>query len=222
MIKACIFDLDGVIVDTAKYHFIAWRKLANELGFDFTAEQNEKLKGISRMESLDLILSWGGVEKTAEERLALATKKNDLYLTYILKMGADEVLDGAQPFLRELQQLGLQIAIGSASKNATTILQQLGLAPAFNIIIDGNKVSKSKPDPEVFLRAAADLGLSPAECIVFEDAEAGIEAALAGGFYAVGIGDPAVLKDAHLVVPDFKGRSFKSMVEGIRLKKEIA
>lgn len=222
MIKACIFDLDGVIVDTAKYHFIAWRKLANELGFDFTAEQNEKLKGISRMESLDLILSWGGVEKTAEERLALATKKNDLYLTYILKMGADEVLEGVQSFLTELQQLGLQIAIGSASKNATTILQQLGLAPAFNIIIDGNKVSKSKPDPEVFLRAAAELGLSPTECIVFEDAEAGIEAALAGGFYAVGIGDPAVLKEAHLVVPDFRDSSFKSIVEGIRLKKEIA
>ncbi len=215
MIKACIFDLDGVIVDTAKYHYIAWRKLANDLGFDFTEKQNEKLKGISRMDSLDLILSWGQVEKSAAEKEALATKKNEEYRSYILKMDKGEILPGVLPLLEELQRRGIKLEIGSASKNAPVIIQQLGLADFFPTIIDGTKVEKSKPDPEVFQKAAVELGVDPTSAIVFEDAEAGVEAALRGGFHAVGIGDPAVLKAAHFIIPGFAQHDFPAILKGL-------
>lgn len=215
MIKACIFDLDGVIVDTAKYHYIAWRQLANDLGFDFTLQQNEKLKGISRMDSLDLILSWGQVEKSADEKLALATKKNEEYRSYILKMDEGEILPGVLPLLDELQRQGIKLAIGSASKNAPVIIQQLGLADFFPTIIDGTKVEKSKPDPEVFQKAAAELGVDPTSAIVFEDAEAGIEAALRGGFHAVGIGDPVVLEAAHFIIPGFAQFNYAAILKGL-------
>lgn len=215
MIKACIFDLDGVIVDTAKYHYIAWRQLANDLGFDFTEQQNEKLKGISRMDSLDLILSWGQVEKSAAEKEALATKKNEEYRSYILKMDEGEILPGVLPLLEALQRRGIKLAIGSASKNAPVIIQQLGLAEFFPIIIDGTKVEKSKPDPEVFQKAAVELGVDPTSAIVFEDAEAGVEAALRGGFHAVGIGDPVVLKAAHFIIPGFAEHDFPAILKGL-------
>lgn len=211
MIKACIFDLDGVIVDTAKYHFIAWRQLANKLGFDFTKEYNEKLKGISRMDSLNLILSWGGVQKSEEERVALATEKNEVYRSYILQMNKSEILPGVLPFLDDLRKRGIKMAIGSASKNAPTIIEQLDLAEFFPVIIDGSKVSKSKPDPEVFLKAAAELQVAPHESIVFEDAEAGIEAAIAGGFYPVGVGDPAILCQASVVIDGFVGLALEDL-----------
>lgn len=218
MIKACIFDLDGVIVDTAKYHYIAWRQLANDLGFDFTEQQNEKLKGISRMDSLDLILSWGQVEKSAAEKLALATKKNEEYRSYILKMDEGEILQGVLPLLEDLQHQGIKLAIGSASKNAPVIIQQLGLADFFPTIIDGTKVEKSKPDPEVFQKAAAELGVEPGSAIVFEDAEAGVEAALRGGFHAVGIGDPAVLKAAHFIIPGFAQFNYPAILKGLGMQ----
>jgi len=205
MIKACIFDLDGVIVDTAKYHFIAWRQLANALGFDFGHEDNEKLKGISRMDSLNHILSWGNVQKSAEEKIRLATQKNEVYRSYILQMDKSEILPGVLDFLESLKAKGIKMAIGSASKNAPTIIQQLELADYFPVIIDGSKVSKSKPDPEVFLKAATELDVLPTESIVFEDAEAGIEAAIAGGFYPIGVGDATVLHRAPLVIAGFVG-----------------
>ncbi len=211
MIKACIFDLDGVIVDTAKYHYIAWRQLANQLGFDFTKAYNEKLKGISRMDSLNLILSWGGIEKSEEEKLALATEKNEVYRSYILQMDKSEILPGVLPFLEELRAQGIKMAIGSASKNAPTIIQQLDLAEYFPVIIDGSKVSRSKPDPEVFLKAAADLEVDPGESIVFEDAEAGIEAAISGGFYPVGVGDAEVLDRAAVVIKGFVGLQLEDL-----------
>ena len=207
-IRACIFDLDGVIVDTARYHFQAWRRMANELGFDFSEVQNEKLKGVSRVESLKLILQWGGVEKTAEEQAALAVQKNEWYQAFINEMTPDEILDGVLPFLAELEQKGIKIALGSASKNAPKILDQVGLTPRFEAIIDGNSTTRSKPDPEVFQLGAQALGVQPKECIVFEDAAKGIEAALNGGFYAVGIGAPEVLGEAHMVMPSFVGKSF--------------
>ncbi|MBX2876943.1 MAG: beta-phosphoglucomutase [Saprospiraceae bacterium] len=211
MIKACIFDLDGVIVDTAKYHFIAWRQLANKLGFDFTKEYNEKLKGISRMDSLNLILSWGDVQKSDEEKVALATEKNEVYRSYILQMDKSEILPGVLPFLNDLRAQGIKMAIGSASKNAPTIIQQLDLAEYFPVIIDGSKVERSKPDPEVFLKAAAELQVQPSESIVFEDAEAGIEAAIAGGFYPVGVGDPSVLDQASVVIDGFVGLELEGL-----------
>jgi beta-phosphoglucomutase len=199
-IKACLFDLDGVIVDTAKYHYIAWKELANELGFDFTETDNERLKGVSRMASLDILLEIGGITLSDEKKEALASRKNDRYVEYITQMNADEILSGAKEFLVALHQAGIKTALGSASKNAPIILERVGLTPYFDAIIDGNKTSKAKPDPEVFLKGAQALGVLATECVVFEDAEAGVEAALAGGMKCVGIGSPEVLGKANLII----------------------
>ena len=199
-IKACIFDLDGVIVDTAVYHFKAWKRLANELGFDFTEEQNEQLKGVSRVRSLQLILGWGGVTKTEAEQTALATRKNEWYVEMISKMKPNEVLPGAREFLETCRAAGIKTALGSASKNSGTILQNVGITGLFDAIVDGNHVTEPKPNPEVFLKGAEALGVLPAECVVFEDAIAGIEAARNGGMKAVGIGLPQVLTEADMVV----------------------
>jgi beta-phosphoglucomutase len=200
IIKACIFDLDGVIVDTAIYHYKAWKRLANELGFDITEHQNENLKGVSRTRSLELILQWGGVTKTKSEQEELAARKNAWYVEMINKMTPDEILPGAKEFLQACIDAGLKTALGSASKNSTTILEKVGITHFFNAVIDGNKVSKPKPDPEVFLKGAEELGIPPENCVVFEDAIAGIEAAHNGGMKAVGIGSPQVLIEADMVV----------------------
>lgn len=199
-IKACIFDLDGVIVDTAVYHYKAWKRLANELGFELTEEQNENLKGVSRMASLDLILQWGGVTKTEAEKEELANRKNNWYVDMIEKMTPDEILPGSKEFLQSCLDAGLKTALGSASKNSMTILEKIGIAHFFNVVIDGNKVSKPKPNPEVFLKGAEELGIPAANCVVFEDAIAGIDAAHNGGMKAIGIGSPGVLTKADLVV----------------------
>ncbi|MBU3092121.1 beta-phosphoglucomutase [Clostridium sp. CM028] len=210
-IKACLFDLDGVIVDTAKYHYLAWRRLAKELGFDFTKEQNESLKGISRMESLKILLNIGGLTLTEAEKMTLAEKKNNWYREYILKMTPDEILPGTVEFLEELKNNGIKIALGSASKNAMTILNNIKLVNHFDAIIDGTKTSNAKPDPEVFLLGAKELGVSPSECVVFEDAKAGIESAINAGMYSVGIGDPLVLNKANIVVSSLKEMTFEKL-----------
>lgn len=199
-IKACIFDLDGVIVDTAVYHFKAWKRLANYMGFDFTLEENEKLKGISRKESLELILGWGGVSKTGQEKLKLATLKNNWYVQMIDEMEPDEILPGAKEFLESVRNAGYKTALGSASKNSVKILEKVNLIHLFDVIVDGNKVSASKPDPQVFLEGAIALDVDPAECVVFEDAIAGVQAAIAGGMKVIGIGSAETLKGANLVV----------------------
>lgn len=201
--KACLFDLDGVIVDTAVYHFKAWRRLANELGFDFTEHQNEQLKGISRMESLERILGWGNVSLSPEEKETWAARKNEWYLAYVRQMTPAEVLPGIKDFLTTLHKNGIKIALGSASKNAPLILERIEMASYFDAVIDGTHTTRSKPDPEVFLLGAQALGFPPSDCIVFEDAVAGIEAAHRGGMKAVGIGSPEVLTEADLVVPGF-------------------
>jgi beta-phosphoglucomutase len=198
--QAAIFDLDGVIVDTAKYHYLAWKRLANENGFDFTKEDNERLKGVSRMRSLEILLEIGGVTRTEAEKEAMAARKNTWYVEYLQKMGTSEILPGAVDYLRFLRKEGVKTALGSASKNAGLIMDRLDITPLFDAIIDGNKVSKAKPDPEVFLRAAEELGIPPEHCVVFEDAEAGIEAALRGGMGCVGIGNPSILKNADVVI----------------------
>lgn len=215
----CIFDLDGVIVDTAKYHFLAWRRLANELGFDFTEHDNEKLKGVSRVESLNLILKWGGMEKTEAEKGVLMDKKNGWYLEYIDQMKPDEILEGVMPFLMDLKSKNIKIALGSASKNAVRILERVGILNLFDAIIDGNQTTKSKPDPEVFLKGAQALGLPPSQCIVFEDAEKGIEAAIAGGFGAVGIGQSENLPEADLVIPDFIGLTIENIIQKMKTRQ---
>ena len=199
-IKACIFDLDGVIVDTAVYHYKAWKRLANELGFDFTEHDNEKLKGVSRTRSLELILQWGGVTKTEAEKEELAARKNNWYVEMIGQMKPDEILPGAKEFLVSCRAAGLKTALGSASKNSMMILEKIQLVNLFDAIIDGNKVSNPKPDPEVFLKGAEAVGVAPANCVVFEDAIAGIEAAKNGGMKAIGVGDPQVLTEADKVI----------------------
>jgi beta-phosphoglucomutase len=215
-IETCIFDLDGVICDTAKYHFKAWRQLANELGFDFTEEDNEKLKGVSRIESLNLILKWGNiVENDAEVKAAYADKKNEWYLEYIVRMTAEDALPGIKRFLDEVKSKGVKIVLGSASKNSKLILERINLTHYFDAIIDGNSTSKSKPDPEVFLLGAAAVGSKPNRCIVYEDAEKGVEAALVGGFYAVGVGNPDVLDDAHIVIPSFEYIDYVDVLDAL-------
>ncbi|WP_183566657.1 beta-phosphoglucomutase [Mucilaginibacter sp. SP1R1] len=199
-IKACIFDLDGVIVDTAVYHYKAWKRLANELGFDFTEAYNEQLKGVSRVRSLQLILGWGGITKTEAEQEQLATQKNTWYMEMVNQMTPAEILPGAREFVEACRAADIKTALGSASKNSMTILDKLQITHLFDAIIDGNKVSKAKPDPEVFLKGAQELDVEPKYCVVFEDAIAGVEAAKAGGMKAIGIGDPEVLHEADLVV----------------------
>lgn len=216
-IETCIFDLDGVICDTAKYHFRAWRRLANELGFDFTEEDNEKLKGVSRVESLNLILKWGNIIENDEEvKAAYADKKNEWYLEFILRMTPDEILPGIKNLLEELKSKQVKIVLGSASKNSRVILDRIGLTSYFDAIIDGNSTTKSKPDPEVFLLGAAAVGSLPKNCIVFEDAEKGVEAALEGGFYTVGVGHPDVLDDAHIVIPGFEYIEFSEILDALK------
>jgi beta-phosphoglucomutase len=199
-IKACIFDLDGVIVDTAIYHFKSWKRLADELGINFTLHDNERLKGVSRVRSLEIILEIGNVSKTEAEQQELASRKNTWYTEMISKMKPEEVLPGAREFLELVRKAGIKTALGSASKNSGIILEKTGLTPLFDAIIDGNHVSKAKPDPEVFLKGAEALQVYPDDCVVFEDAIAGVEAALAGGMKVVGIGSPEILNKANLIV----------------------
>jgi beta-phosphoglucomutase len=198
--KACIFDLDGVIVDTAKYHFLAWKRLADELGINFTEKDNERLKGVSRMASLEIILELGNKHLPIGEKEELASVKNGWYVEYISKMTPEEILPGALDFINELKRNKVRIALGSASKNTPMILNRVGMKEIFEAVADGNIVHKAKPDPEVFLKAAEMLGTEPARCVVFEDAVAGVEAALRAGMTCVGIGAKEVLGAAHMVV----------------------
>lgn len=198
-----IFDLDGVIVDTAKYHYLAWKKLANSLGIDFDEEMNEQLKGVSRVRSLEKILSWGN--KSLDEKAfneCMASKNND-YLHYIKDMNRNEILPGVLNVLEYLKQRNVPFALGSASKNARTILKATNIIDWFVAIVDGNEVSKAKPDPEVFLIAADRMGIAPGDCVVFEDSVAGILAANRAGMLSIGIGDPEILNEAKHVFGDF-------------------
>ena len=183
MIDCCIFDLDGVVVDTARYHYLAWAALARELGFEFTPVQGEATKGVSRMASLEIVLRAGGLEGrfSAAERERLAAEKNARYLRFVSQMTPAEVLPGVAAFLHDVRSRGVRTVLGSASKNAGTILDRCGLRPLFDAVVDGNEVSRAKPDPEVFLKGAAAVDAAPSVCVVFEDAAAGIEAASRAG-----------------------------------------
>ena len=201
--KGFIFDLDGVIVDTAKYHFLAWKKLANEIGIDFTETQNEQLKGVSRVRSLEKILSWGNITLEETKFNELMGKKNDDYLTYIASMDESEILPDVVKVLDFLSNHNQRMSLGSASKNAREILTRVNLLDRLDAIVDGNDVSKAKPDPEVFLIAAEKMDVEPNECIVFEDAVAGVQAANAANMISIGIGDKSVLHEADYVFQDF-------------------
>jgi beta-phosphoglucomutase len=187
-IKGVIFDLDGVLVNTAVFHFQAWKRLAQELGFDFTEIENEQLKGVSRIASLEKILKWAGVDASESEKMEMAERKNRWYLDLVTQMKADEVLPGSLELLYWLKENGYLVALGSASKNAPLILEKTGMISFFDVLVDGNSVSLSKPHPEVFLKAARDLQLLPEVCLVFEDAQAGVDAARAAGMSVIGIG----------------------------------
>ncbi|PRZ26499.1 beta-phosphoglucomutase [Flavobacterium granuli] len=201
--KAFIFDLDGVIVDTAKYHFLAWKKIATELNIDFTLEHNELLKGVSRVRSLDIILELGKIEASQEDKNKWLVQKNEDYLSYLVDMDQSEILPGVLTVLKFLKEQNQAIALGSASKNARPILEKTGIMSYFDAIVDGNDVSNAKPDPEVFLIAAQLLGISPENTIVFEDSVAGIQAANIGKMTSIGIGEEAVLHEAKYIFEDF-------------------
>lgn len=200
--KACIFDLDGVIVDTVPAHYVAWKAMADELNIPFTEEENEHLKGLSRTESMRKILELGNVTKSDDEIEKYTTRKNNIYVEIISKMTPQDILPGVLDFIQLLKDNNVAIAIGSSSKNTPTILKAVGLDTTFDAVVDGNQVTHSKPDPEVFLKGATKLMVKPEDCVVLEDAISGVEAAKRGGMRCVGVGDPEVLKAADAIVPD--------------------
>lgn len=201
-IEGAIFDLDGVIVDTAKYHYFAWKKLANMLGFEFTEKDNEKLKGVSRKESLEILLKIGGKENEFSEaqKEELMDIKNSWYLEYIDKLTEDDLLPGAKELILTLKEQGIKTGLATASKNAMLILERLNIKDLFDAIVDGTQISRAKPDPEIFLKCAQKLKIDPQKCIVFEDAAAGIKAAKLAGMFAVGVGAFEILSEADIVV----------------------
>ncbi len=200
LIKAAIFDLDGVIVDTAHYHYVAWKELAAELGVNLTPEHNERLKGVSRMHSLEIILEIGGISLPEDDKERLATRKNNEFIQLIEKMTPDEIFPGTKDLISNLRQKGIRIGLASSSKNAPRVLDLLGIRSQFDTVVDGTMITHSKPDPEIFLLAASRLGVDPQQCVVFEDAEAGVEAALRAGMKCVGVGDEKMLSNADFVI----------------------
>jgi len=200
LIRACIFDLDGVVVDTAHYHYLAWKQLAETLGFDLTPDDNERLKGVSRRESLDIVLEIGGIEADEEEKNRLSARKNEWFTELVDKMKPEEIFPGVAALIRELKDAGLKVALASSSKNALTVVDRLGIHSLFEVIVDGTMIANTKPDPEIFLLTAKMIGIPPADCLVFEDAVAGVEAALAAGMKCVGVGSADRLGSADLVI----------------------
>ena len=214
MIQACLFDLDGVIVDTAKYHYLSWQRLAKELNIDsFDEHHNEQLKGISRADSLNYLLKLENKTLSQQDFEQYMQRKNDWFLEYVAQMNADEALTGVEDFLKDIQKQNIRIALGSASKNAKLILDKVGLTHYFEVLIDGNAVTNAKPNPEVFLKGAKALGIAPQNCIVFEDGLAGVQAAQNAKMKVVGIGSTEVLGTADAVIPNFEQITVQKMKE---------
>ena len=206
--KSCIFNLDGVLVNTAKYHYIAWRRLANEWGFDLSPEQHEQLRWLSRMESLEKVMEWGGITYMTEaEKLYWADVKNSWYIQLVSGIKPEEVFPGVMEFLSALREMGIQRALSSASSNARTVLISTGLLQHFDVVTDGSQIRKNKPHPESYLVPAQAMGFHPADCLVFDDAPSGIDAALIGGFSVVGVGEQQWLHRARGVGPGFENLS---------------
>jgi len=216
MVKGFIFDLDGVLTDTAEYHYRGWKRLADELGIPFTREDNEALRGIPRLASLRLILK--GREYPEDEIQEMMERKNGYYLEFIKDIAPRDVLPGARELLKEIRAAGLRSALGSASKNAREVVERLGIAELLDAISDGNSVEFQKPAPDLFLHAAAQLGLSPSECIVVEDAAAGIEAAQAGGFRSVGLGPRERVGEADVVFPSLATIRLTDILDALESK----
>jgi beta-phosphoglucomutase len=201
LITTCIFDLDGVIVDTAKFHYLAWQRLARELGISFTESDNERLKGVSRLESLDILLSLGNREADQKTKNELADRKNRWFVEFINALKPEEIFPGVRELLQQLKKKGYKLGLASSSKNAGTVIERLDIANLFDCVVDGTMIRNSKPDPEVFLLTASKLSSQAAECVVFEDAEAGVEAAIRAGMKCIGIGSSTQLGKADLVIP---------------------
>lgn len=212
-IKAVIFDLDGVIVSTDNCHYKAWKRLADDELIYFDRNINERLRGVSRMESLEIILEETERVYTEEEKIQLAERKNNYYKKLIELLNPDSILPGVMRVLSGLKEKGIKIAIGSSSKNSPIILRQIGLGDYFDTTADGNDIEKSKPDPEVFLLAASRLGIGPSECLVVEDADAGVEAALAGGMHVLAVGSASENKKATIYAKDLNEISLEFMLE---------
>ncbi len=201
--KAFIFDLDGVIVDTARYHFLAWQKIAADLGIEFTPEHNEELKGVSRVRSLDIILRLGNIQASEDNKNKWLKQKNEDYLAYIEHMDESEILPGVLNILEFIKEKNQLIGLGSASKNARPILEKVKILHLFDAIVDGNDVTNAKPDPEVFLRAANLLNATNENSMVFEDSVAGIQAANVANMTSIGIGEEKILHEAKYNFKDF-------------------
>ena len=201
-LKAVVFDLDGVLTDSAKYHYQAWKMLADKLGIPFDEEYNEKLKGVSRMESLELILQNGNAQDkyTQEEKVAMATEKNEFYKQLLHQITPEDVLPGIHDFLEQLKAAGIKTAVASVSHNAPFILERLELDKYFDYICDAAQVPRAKPFPDIFLSAAQNLGVEPANCIGVEDAQAGIQAINAAGMMSVGVGTESQMQEAKLIL----------------------
>ena len=210
--RSAIFDLDGVVVDTAQHHYRAWQRLARELGFALSPETNERQKGVSRMASLDILLdSVGLFGLDRHTKLALAAQKNAWYLESLQGIGPNEALPGVRDLLAILKREGWKTAIASASKNARFIIERLQMFNSFDAIVDGNMVERAKPDPEVFLEAARLTSAQAENCVVFEDAQAGIDGAVAAGMPVIGIGNPLSLKNAHWVIRGFPELDYQTL-----------
>lgn len=199
-LRGAIFDLDGVLVDTAALHHQAWREVAGEFGLDVTASINERLKGVARDDALGILLDLAGVTLSDDERAGVAARKNARYVQLLATLGPQSVLPGVRALLRGLRAAGIGLAVGSASRNAPLVIERLEIASLLDVVVDGSMVARTKPDPEVFLLAARRLNLEPQECLVFEDAEAGLQAARSAGMLAVGVGRPDDLPSADLVI----------------------
>ena len=207
MINAVIFDLDGVIIDTAHYHYIAWKRLASEFNINLTIEQNELLKGVSRLRSLEIILQLGNVQLSESEKEKLASKKNSWFVEYIESIRPEEIFPGVIELIAAIRSKGIKVALASSSKNAPRVIELLKIRNLFDAMVDGTMIAHTKPHPEIFLLAASLLNTKPSECLVFEDAEAGVEAAIAAGMKCVGVGSPSQLGKANIVIAktgDFK------------------
>jgi beta-phosphoglucomutase len=211
LFEACIFDFDGVIVDTAGFHYLSWKKLANQLGFEFTQEQNEAMKGISRMDSLDVVLEIGNITVSHDEKIELAKQKNDWYREYLNDIDESAILPGVLHFLKELSEANIPFALGSASKNAGYIIPKLGIVPLFHTILDGNDTSRSKPDPEIFVMGADAMQKKPESIVVFEDSYKGLVAAQTAGFISCGVGNTEILHNADFVIASFEEFSIEKL-----------
>lgn len=214
MIRAAIFDLDGVIIDTAHYHYIAWKRLASEFNINLTKEHNELLKGVSRIRSLEIILELGNIHLSEEEKEKYANKKNAWFVEYIESIRPEEIYPGVNELIQAIRDKGIKVALASSSKNAPRVIELLKIKDLFDTMVDGTMITHTKPHPEIFLTAASRLGVVPSECVVFEDAEAGVEAALAAGMKCVGVGSPVQLGKANKVIArtgDFKAEELSAL-----------